>query len=330
MSPRSAAPPLASLALGIALAAAAAAQEGPEGGDPHRRRSTLYVAVRGTAEVIALSRDRGERIAAIPVGRLPSGLAARADGDRIYVACAGSHSVVVIDGATRRVLDTVALVHGASPAHLVLSPDDAALYVAASGLDAVLVLDAASLQQTAEIPVGREPRRLALSRDGRRLHVLCAGSGRVDIIDTLAARVLTSAPVGSQPSDIALDPSTGTAYVVRSGAPALHAIPEGANRAREIALDAPGVALAMDRAARRLAIASPAAGRIDLVSPATGASSRAIRASEVSRLVVDPEGSRLYALSARRGVLLFVDRILGAVEREVEVGKEPWDLVLIP
>jgi YVTN family beta-propeller protein len=318
--------------LGLALCFLAGAvgigQEEAE--DPHRRRSTIYVAARGSSQVVALSRDTAERLATIEVGRSPSGLAARSDGDRIYVACAGSHSVQVIDGATRTVLDTITLAHGAAPAHLLLSPDERTLYVAASGLDAVYVLDASSLQQTAEIPVGRQPSRLAISPDGRRLFALCVKSGRVDILDTAAARVLASAPVGSLPSDIALDPQNGTVYVVRPGAPALHALPEGSAQAKEISIDAPAEALAVDSAARRVLAASPAAGRIAVLSPATGASTKIIRAAEVTRLAIDREGPRLYALSARRGVLLYVDRILGVVEREVPVGREPWDLVVIP
>lgn len=322
--------------LGLTLAAllppTVPAQEEEESGlpDPHRRRSTLYVALRGAAEVVAFSRDSGEELARIPVGRQPSGLAARADGDRIYVACAGSHVVQVIDGATRTVLDTITLTHGARPTHLVLSPDERTLYVAASGLDAVYAFHAPSLQQTQEIQLGRAPSRLAISPDGRRLYALAVEGGQVDIIDTAAAAVVASVPLGSRPSDLVLDPRNGALHVVRSGAPVLHTLPDGGARAIEIALDAPAVSLALDLAPGRLIAASPGAGRIAILAAATGATTKVIRAQEVSRVALDPEGKRLYALSARRGTLLFVDRGLGGIEKELKIGKEPWDLVLIP
>lgn len=327
---------LLGLLLGLAVSGSAPGQESaapaPEDApsDPHRRRSTLYVAVRGAGTVVALSRDTGEVLATIPAGKLPSGIAARADGDRVYVASAGSHTVRVIDGATREVLDTVTLAHGAAPLHLALTPDGRSLYVAASGLDTVLALDAASLQETLEIAVGRKPVRLALSPDGRRLYVLCQGSARVDIIDTASARVVASVPVGAQPSDLALDPQTGTVYVVERGAPNLHVLQEGGARRRLLSLDGPAVSAAYDAGARRLALAMPAAGRIAIVLPSSGASTKTIRTPEVSRIALDPEGARLYALSARRGLLLVVDQVLGTVLKEVPVGEDPWDLVLIP
>lgn len=298
--------------------------------DPHRRRSTLYVSSTGTSEVVALSRDSGEIIARIPVAPRPMGLAARADGDRIYVACASGHAVQVIDGATRSVLDTIALQNGAAPSDLVLSQDERTLFVAATGLDAIYVLDAASLQQTAEIPVGRRPTRLALSPDGRRLYALSTGSGRVDIVDTVSRSVVASPLVGAKPDDMAVDPRLGSIYVVRGGAPALHRVEDGAAQAREISIEAPAEAVAVDPGSGRLFLASPATGRVLLLAPSTGASAKTIPVAEVTRLVVDPEGRFLYALSSRRGVLTWVNRILGTVEKEVPVGKEPWDVVLIP
>ena len=311
-------------------AGAAIEKQPPPVDEPHRRRSTIYVANRASADVMIFSRDTAELIATIPVGRLPSGLAARSDGDRIYVACAGSHSIQVIDGATRKLLDNVSLVSGSAPTHIILSPDERTFYVAASGLDAVYVFDAGSLQQTGETPVGRRPTRLGISRDGRTLYVLSVQSGRVDIVDTFSKKVIASPSVGSQPSDLAVDRVTGTAYVVHSGAPMLHSIAEGEVQAREISIEAPAESLAADSSARRLLLASPSSGRILLLAPATGASTMTIRVSEVSRMVIDPEGRNLYALSARKGMMSIINRIVGTVEREVPVGKEPWDLVLIP
>ncbi|HKY34243.1 MAG TPA: hypothetical protein VJV23_17075 [Candidatus Polarisedimenticolia bacterium] len=313
--------------------AAASAQEpapGLQELDPHRRRSTLYVAARGSHEVLVLTRDQGEVIAAIPAGKRPSGLAARRDGDRIYVACAGSHAVQVIDGAARRVIDTIVLPHGAAPLHVALSEDARTLYVAASGIDSVLVLDAAGHHQIAEIPVPGRPSRLALSPDGRRLYALCPRAGRLHVIDTSRAQVIASAAVGSGASDLAVDRSRGTVYVARSGAPSLAVLDEGSSQPREAPIPWAAEAVAVDPRTGRLLLSSPAAARIVEASPGTGASAQETSMAEPWRLAVDPEGKNLYALSARRGVLAFVDRIRGAVVRDVPVGKEPWDLVLIP
>jgi YVTN family beta-propeller protein len=319
------------LAAGTAFAQSETDEPGEaEERDPHRRRSTLYIAARDSHEVIALSRDTFEIIARIPVGKRPMGLAARPDGDRVYVACAGSHTIEVIDGATRKVLDKTSLTHGAAPTDVVLRPARNTLFVAASGLDQVIRIDAPSLQQTGEASVGRDPQRLALSRDGRRLFVMSVQSGRVDILDTATMARISSVPVGSRPGDLALDPATGSVFVVRPGNPVISRIDAGSAQAREIFIDAPAESVAVDRRAGRLVLSSPDSARISIVSPGTGAAVKVISAEEVTRIVVDPEGARLYALSARRNVLLIVDRILGEVERKVPVEEGPWDLELIP
>lgn len=298
--------------------------------DPHQRRSTIYVAARGSAEVRVYSRDTGEEIATVSVGSLPSGLAARRDGDRIYVACAGSHTLEIIDGATRKVLDRVSFPHGTAPAHVVLDPLDQIAWVAASGTDQVIAVDTGSLQQVADVAVGREPSRLALSPDGRTLYVLCIKSGRVDIVDTVAMNVIGSVAVGARPSDLALNPATGDLFVVREDKPVLTIVTPGASQAMEVSIDMPAESLAVDNPGRRVLLAVPAAGQIAVVSPATGATTKVIDAPEVTRLVVDPDGARVYALSLRRDLLLVVDQMLGSVKQEIPAGRKPWDLVLIP
>lgn len=298
--------------------------------DPHRRRSTIYVAARGSAEVRVFSRDTGEEIATVPVGKLPSGLAARRDGDRIYVACAGSHTLEVLDGATRKVLDRVSFQHGSAPAHVVLGPREEVVYVAASGTDEVIALDTGSLQELGETAVGREPSRLAISPDGRTLYVLCVKSGRVDLVDTATMGRVGSVAVGTEPADLALDPATGELYVVRPEAPVLTVLAPGATQAREVSIDMPAESLAVDSQARRVLLATPSAAQIAVVSAATGASTKVIDAPGVTRLAVDPEGARVYALSLRRDMLLVVDQMLGSVEMEIPAGRKPWDLVLIP
>lgn len=317
-------------AIGVMMGSPGLAGEGLPENDPHRRGSTLYVTDRASGEVIALSRDGAEVIAVIAVGRSPMGIAGSRGGDRLYVACAGSHTIAIIDGATRKVLDTLALTHGAVPTHVALGPREARLYVSAQGTDSVHVFDTGSLQEVADIPVSRKPTRLALSPDGSRLYVLCVESGRVDIVDTLRGQVIASPTVGSRPSDIGLDPFTGTVFVSHSAAPLLHSLVEGASQAEEIGIEAPAEALAVDGSGRRVFLAVPLLGRILLLAPGAGASTTAFSVEDVTRMVVDPEGKTLYSLSARRGVLSYVNRIVGTVEKTVPAGKEPWDLALIP
>ncbi len=117
--------------------------------------------------------------AAIPVGLLPCGLAASADGARVYVACANSDVVSVIDTARDAVIGEITVRTGADQLFgsgvnaLTLSPDGGTLYAACGALNAVAVirLHDASGTVLGWLPTGWYPGALALSADGGRLFV---------------------------------------------------------------------------------------------------------------------------------------------------------------
>jgi YVTN family beta-propeller protein len=128
------------------------------------------------------------RVAEITVGLLPSGLATSPDGSRLYVANANSDSVSVIDTATYRVVETIAvrpnagLPFGSATNALCVSPDGARLFVAAGTNNAVAVVrlsraasGAAAGPETSAvegwIPTGWYPGGVALDAAGATLFV---------------------------------------------------------------------------------------------------------------------------------------------------------------
>jgi hypothetical protein len=117
---------------------------------------------------------------------------------------------------------------------------------------------------------------------------------------------------------------------VGAGAPVLHVVAEGAAQSKEVAIDLPADAVTLDSAGRRLLLASSLQGRISILAPSTGGVTQRMDLPQVSRVAVDPEGREIYSLSARRGTITWLNRILGTVVRELPAGKEPWDLVVLP
>ncbi|MFC5861828.1 alkaline phosphatase family protein [Acidicapsa dinghuensis] len=130
----------------------------------------------------------GKVTAQINVGLHPSGLAWDEEHHRLYVANSNSDTISVVDTATNKVADTIALepfarpVAGVSPESVALSPDHARLYAACAGINAVAVFDlvGAHPKLSGLIPTGWYPDDVVVSPDGKYLAVstlLGVGSG---------------------------------------------------------------------------------------------------------------------------------------------------------
>ena len=121
----------------------------------------------------------GQAVANIAVGLHPSGMAWDEEHHRLYVANSNSDTVSVVDTATNRVLETVALqpfdkkVAGVSPESVALSPDHSSLYVACAGINAVGVLNVKGAHPRAVgyIPTGWYPDDVVVSPDGKYIAV---------------------------------------------------------------------------------------------------------------------------------------------------------------
>jgi len=146
---------------------------------------TLYVSLWGGARVLVFDAVSLERRGEITVGEHPTAMVLSKDGARLFVACAKTNAVWVVDlasGAAREQI-SVAL-HpgapaGATPNALALSPDGATLLVANADNNAVAVVDVSrpgASQVKGFIPTGWYPTAARFSGDGKRIYVL-SGKG---------------------------------------------------------------------------------------------------------------------------------------------------------
>ncbi len=111
--------------------------------------------------IVVVDTATNSQVAQISVGSEPRGLAAAADGSRIYVANNGSGTVSVIDTATNEVIGEPIAV-GSQPGQLAVTPAGGRLYVANFGDDTVSVIDLAAHSVIATIPVGNEPHEIVI------------------------------------------------------------------------------------------------------------------------------------------------------------------------
>jgi YVTN family beta-propeller protein len=158
---------------------------------PEPNADKVLVDERGVASSGTVTRIdllSGKVTATVAVGLHPSGLAWDEAHHRLYVANSNSDSVSVVDTATNRLVETIALqpfqrkAAGVAPESVALSPDRSRLYVACAGINAVAVIDlhAKRSRITGFIPTGWYPDDVTVSPDGRFIAVstlLGVGSG---------------------------------------------------------------------------------------------------------------------------------------------------------
>jgi YVTN family beta-propeller protein len=169
----------------IDLAGKAAPRTVKLGGRPYdvamaRNGSRLYVSDWAGRNVLAVDPNDLRVVAKIAVGEHPNQLAVSPDDDRMFVACASSNHVAVIDTKRGIVTETISTSlfpkapEGSTPDALAISPDGEKLYVANADNNCVAVVDisvANRSQVQGFIPTGWYPTAMAVTPDGKRLLV---------------------------------------------------------------------------------------------------------------------------------------------------------------
>jgi len=151
-------------------------------------------------------------VATIPIGGAhPRGIAISPDSRTAFVAVMGSHRVVKVDLATRRV-STFANT-GNGPRHIVISPDGTYLYVTNNNSGTVSKVDASSGQVRATVSTGQQPRSMAISSDGLAVYVVNYESSTVSKLRTSDLRQVATVSTDSHPIGIAYEPTTGSVWV---------------------------------------------------------------------------------------------------------------------
>lgn len=118
--------------------------------------------------VSALDARTLDRLFEVPVGAQPRSVAVHPNG-QLWVSCAGSGELWVLDEATGAVIEVVALHPGSAPAGLVLTPDGEQAIVALEASGELVAVEVGSRQVARRLAVGPRPFGLAISGDGARL-----------------------------------------------------------------------------------------------------------------------------------------------------------------
>jgi DNA-binding beta-propeller fold protein YncE/cytochrome c peroxidase len=148
--------------------------------------------------------------------RSPADVAILAGESLLVSANAGSGSVSLIERATGRLLDELAV--GSRPTAIVAAgPGRAVVSVAEAGDLVLLEPRDGRLVELRRIHVGDEPRGLAVAADGRRAWVALSMGRAVAAVDLEAGRTIESIEVGGLPRHVTLSPDGRSLAVACAG-----------------------------------------------------------------------------------------------------------------
>jgi DNA-binding beta-propeller fold protein YncE len=149
---------------------------------------TLFVSLWGGAKVLLFDAATLEPKGEVAVGEHPNAMTLSKDGSRLFVACANTNEVWVVDvaeGAARAARERIGIAldpaapPGSTPNALGLSPDGLTLLVANADNNTVAVVDVSrpgDSRVRGFIPTGWYPTAAQFSRDGKRIFIL-SGKG---------------------------------------------------------------------------------------------------------------------------------------------------------
>ncbi len=172
----------------------------------------VYVANSNSDNVAVIDSESNRLLQVVPLSIIPRGMAVHPDTGRLYVACASTNSVFVLEG--ERLVDEIAV--GLHPMEVALSPDGDTLFVlnyVGGDLTLVSTRDNSIIRT---IEVGRLPQGLAIAPETGQLYVsdavLDADSQRL----LRRTELLTIYGFAVKPVHIQVDPRAGRAYMVAS------------------------------------------------------------------------------------------------------------------
>jgi len=138
----------------------------------------------------------------VPVGRGAEGFDVSPDGTEIWAANAQDGTVSIIDVASKKVTDTLA-VNVNSANRLKFTPDGKLVLVSTLGGPDLTIIDAATKRDVKRLKIGRGAAGIEMQPDGARAFVACTPDDNVAVIDLKTLEVIGRIEAGRQPDGLA-------------------------------------------------------------------------------------------------------------------------------
>ncbi len=142
----------------------------------------------------------------------PKGIAANETAGRFYVASYSTNSLLVVDAASRQVVQTVPGIP--SPNQVAYNPTLNRIFITNRNTNSLTVLDGDDYHPLfAAIPTGQTPYGMGVDSVDGRVYVANFAAYTVSVVDGVTGEVVATAPVPRRPTFVAVDAKRHVAYV---------------------------------------------------------------------------------------------------------------------
>lgn len=145
------------------------------------RNVTLWVTLGDIDQLVEVDAYTFKEIRRITVDPKPHGLAASADGSKIYLASDRTGNFQVVDARRGAVVEQIAL--GKDPNQMALTKDGRFAYVPMRGEDAVAIVQLEPLALVKKIPMNKGPHDAYTAAGGRRIYVGAQFGNAIGVFD---------------------------------------------------------------------------------------------------------------------------------------------------
>lgn len=173
------------------------------------RADEAFITAQGADAVSVIDLSAMKTVATIPIGGKPAGVAASADGARVYVTSPEGKFLTVIDARGRAILRKIALKSG--PLGVAVSPDGKRVY-ATLPFDRLLVEIDPESGATRETAAGAMASGVAVTPDGKTILVADRDDNAISLHDSASLARIARIGVGAHPFGVTIDAAGARAF----------------------------------------------------------------------------------------------------------------------
>jgi DNA-binding beta-propeller fold protein YncE len=292
----------------------------PVRGSAETGPAMLLAVNQGEATLGIVDPRAGKQVATIAEGGVTGHeVATSLDGKLAYVPIYGDSSVgdpgtdgrelVVIDIASRKVVQRFDFGRGVRPHCAVMNPNDGLLYVTTELDRTVTIIDPKTLELVGTIPTGQEESHmLVLSHDGRFGYTANVGPGTVSVLDLKARKLISVIPVSQKTQRISISVDDRTVFTADQAKPRLAVIDAATNKLKTwIPLSASGYGTAATRDGRWILVAMQSTSQVAVVDLQTLQVARTIDVPPAPHeIFISPKNDVAYVSCTKSGKIVAI------------------------
>ncbi len=233
------------------------------------------------------------------------------------------HEMLLIDLASREIVDHIDFGHGVRPHQPVYDPARKLLYVTTELGNSVTVIDPKTRKIVGSVPTHQpESHMLAISHDGRRGYTANVGPGTVSVLDLVGKRTITIIPISRETQRISISNDDRWVFTADQTKPQLAVIDTATNKVKSwVRLPGTGYGTAPTPDGRFLLVAVPPTNQVAVVDLA---SMKVVRNIDVpaapQEVLIRPDGKVAYVSCNTSGKVAAIDISQWKVQNLITAG----------